>query len=138
VVDSLLRSAESVSGAEVDALLDFRSLLHRSEDAEAIVNLFCELRRSLEGRHYLAFYRLRRWLENHIQANVRLCRGRPEQIVPLKLDRYCLEAVRYQCLKTAALNGHLILAPRVSFSFRHSTQDQGSTESRPTSVLQVG
>src|SRR5687768_2311013 len=110
VVDGLLRSAESVSGAEVDALLDFRSLLHRTEDAEAMLNLFCELRRSLESRHYLAFYRLRRWLENHIEANVRLCRGRPEQIVALKLDRYCLEAVRYQCLKTAALNGQLILA----------------------------
>jgi hypothetical protein len=64
VVDELLSTPGAVTGDEVDLLLDFRSLLRARRDAEATLRLFCDLRRRLEQRHYLAFYRLRRWLEN--------------------------------------------------------------------------
>ena len=118
VIDSLLRDTATVTGEQVDALLDLRSALRRSDDAEASVSLFCQLRRAMEPAHYLAFYRLRRWLENHIEANVRVCRGRPEAVVGVRLDRFCPEALRFQCLKAALAPGQMLLAPRVQFRFR--------------------
>jgi hypothetical protein len=118
VIDSLLRETHCVTGEHVDTLLDLRSLLRRGENAEAALNVFCQLRRAMEPKHYLALYRLRRWMENHIEAHVRPCRGRPESPVPLKLDRFCLEAVRVQCLKAALQPGQMLLAPRVRFGFR--------------------
>src|SRR5688572_9129416 len=78
VIDELLRTQGSVRGEEVDALLDLRCMLRRQEDAEAALTLFCGLRRTMEERHYLSFYRLRRWLENQIEASVRIVRGAPE------------------------------------------------------------
>jgi hypothetical protein len=118
VIDSLLREPQGVSGEQVDALLDLRFMLRHGHDAEAILKLFCPLRLAMESSHYLAFYRLRRWLENHIEAQVRVCRGLPETAVPLKLDRFCLEAVRSQCLAAALRPGERLLAPRVQFQFR--------------------
>ena len=122
VIDSLLREPQSVTGEQVDALLDLRFLLRDGGDAEAVLRLFCQLRLAMEANHYLAFYRLRRWLENHLEAQVRLCRGRPETTVALKLDRFCLEAVRSQCLAAALQPGQPLLAPRVRFQFRVPVQ----------------
>ena len=118
VIDSLLSEPRGVTGEQVDALLDLRFLLRQSDDAEAILKVFCQLRLVMEASHYLAFYRLRRWLENHIEAQVRLCRGLPETTVALKLDRFCLEAVRSQCLRAALRPGEPLLAPRVRFALR--------------------
>ena len=127
VIDGLLREPQGVSGEQVDALLDFRFLLRHGSDAEAILKLFCQLRLGMEASHYLAFYRLRRWLENHIEAQVRLCRGLPEAMVPLKLDRFCLEAIRSQCLARALRPGQALLAPRVRFQFRVAVQANTAT-----------
>src|SRR5688500_1519454 len=77
VVDGLLRAAGSVRGDEVDGLLDLRWLLHQWKNAETTLSVFCQLRRSMEDRHYLAFYRLRRWLENHIEVTVQASHGGP-------------------------------------------------------------
>ncbi len=122
VIDDLLRAASAVRAEEVDALLDLRWLLHRREDAEAALQLFCTLRRSMEERHYLAFYRLRRWLENQIEACIRLRRGTPEKIVPLKIERYCLEAVRSCCLERVRGAGEPVLSAKVRFCFRCPAQ----------------
>jgi hypothetical protein len=118
VVDALLQKSAGVCGDEVDALLDLRSLLRRMEDAEAILAIFCRLRRSLEDRFYLDFYRLRRWLENHVEVRFVAVRGGIERRLPLKLDGYCLEAVRCNCVRLAIHPGEPLLAPRVSFKFR--------------------
>jgi hypothetical protein len=118
VVDNLLHATGSVRGDEVDALLDLRSLLRHREDATATLALFCRLRRTMEMRHYLAFYRLRRWLENQVEGGVRVRRGDPERAAPLRLDRYCIEAVRYQCLHSVLRPGEMFLAPKVHFRFR--------------------
>ncbi|NWF86172.1 MAG: hypothetical protein HXY18_20370 [Bryobacteraceae bacterium] len=117
VIDGLLRAAGAVRGAEMDALLDLRWLLRRREDPEGVLALFCQLRRSMEERHYLAFYRLRRWLENHCYATVRLCAGGPERVSPVRLDRFCVEAIRGHCLQTALAPGELAGASRVRFHF---------------------
>jgi hypothetical protein len=118
VVDNLLHATGSVRGDEVDALLDLRSLLRHRQDASATLALFCQLRRGMESRHYLAFYRLRRWLENQVEAIVRVHRGDLERVTPVKLERYCMEAVRYQCLHSVLRSGEMVLAPKVHFRFR--------------------
>ncbi len=122
VIDELLRSQGSVRGDEVDGLLDLRWMLRSRDDAEAALTLFCKLRRAMEERHYLSFYRLRRSLENQIKARVRIVRGAPERTVALKLDWYCLEAIRFQCLHAGKQPGERPLAPRVCFTFHPVTQ----------------
>jgi len=108
----------AISGDEMDLLLDFRWKLGRRDDAEGALRLFCDLRRRMEKRHYLAFFRMRRWLENHLLADVRSCPAAESHLVPVKLDHYCVEAIRRVCLCAAMQNGAIImLAPRLRFSF---------------------
>jgi len=126
VVDELLSTPGAASGDEVDLLLDFRSLLRARRDAEATLRLFCDLRRRLEQRHYLAFYRLRRWLENHIVAEVSPSRSENCAQVPLRLQFYCMEAVRRQCLCAAMQQGLPLVTPRLGFSFVPVTQPVSS------------
>lgn len=117
VVDGLLRTPGAVTGEEADLLLDFRSLLRRREDAEATLRLFCDLRRRLEQRHYLEFFRLRRWLENHLGSEARVCPAAPAQAAPLRLDFFCVEAIRRAALCRALGPGTPVLRPRVEFRF---------------------
>ena len=117
VVDSLLSTPGAVTGEEVDLLLDFRHEVRVREDADATLRLFCDLRRRLEQRHYLEFYRLRRWLENHLVAQVQSCQAAEARIVQVKLDHYCVEAIRRVALCAGLAPGSVLLAPRVQFSF---------------------
>ena len=119
VIDELLRSPrERISGEEMDLLLDLRWQLRRRTEAEATLRLFCDLRIRLENRHYLAFFRLRRWLENHLVASVRVCPAAEERMLPVKLDHYCVEAVRRVCLCASLGYGSILLAPKLRFGFR--------------------
>lgn len=117
VVDGLLRTPGAVTGEETDLLLDFRSLLRRRADAEATVRLFCDLRRRLEQRHYLEFFRLRRWLENHLNSEARVCPAASARTVSLRLDFFCVEALRRAALCRALGPGTPVLRPRVEFRF---------------------
>ncbi len=117
IIDALLRDSKGFRGEEIDQLLDLRWLLYHRENAEAALTVFCRLRRCLEESHYLAFYRLRRWLENQIEACVRLRRGEPEHIRRFKLERYCLEAIRSQCLCSVHAPEETLWFPRVRFRF---------------------
>lgn len=72
----------------------------------------------MERRHYLAFFRIRRWLENHMVASVRICPAAKPTAVPVKLDLFCIEAVRRVCLCAALGQGSVMLAPRLEFAFR--------------------
>ena len=118
VIDELLAAASGVTGDEVDRLLDLRWQLRQQRDPEAALRLFCELRLQMEQRHYLAFFRIRRWLENHLVASVRLCPAAAPHTVPVKLDHYCPIAIRRMCLCSALGNGSVLLAPRLEFQFR--------------------
>lgn len=118
VIDDLLRSRKGLPCDCVDALLDFRWLVRHRMDPEGVLKLFCKLRRSMEEQHYLGFYRLRRWLENQLEASIRIRRGEPERVVPLKIERFCIEAVHYQCLESARLPGEPLQAPRVTVRFK--------------------
>jgi hypothetical protein len=117
VVDELLSTPGAVTGDEVDLLLDFRSLLRARREAETALRVFCDLRRRLEQRHYLAFYRLRRWLENQIAAEVRSPVSAEAVRVPLRLDFYCVEAVRRASLCAALKHGAPFSALRLQFTF---------------------
>lgn len=117
VVDHLLSDLGASRGEDVDTLLDLRFLLHRRENPEEILSLFCKLRRSLEQAYYLEFFRLRRWLENHIQARVTSVRGGSGHIVPIRLDFFCVEAIRYYCLARTSRH-QPFSSPRVHFAFR--------------------
>ncbi len=119
MIDELLRAPRNrVSGEEVDLLLDLRWHLRRRTEAEAALRLFCDLRIRLENRHYLAFFRLRRWLEKQLVASVRVCPAAEERTLPVKLDHYCVEAVRRVCLCASLEYGSIMLAPKLRFGFR--------------------
>ena len=117
VVDELLSTPGAVTGEEVDLLLDFRSLLRARHEAEATLQVFCDLRRRLEQQHYLAFFRLRRWLENQMIAEVRSPSSAEIVRVPLRLDFYCVEAVRRLCLCVALKDGAQFPVPRLCFAY---------------------
>ena len=102
----------------MDHLLDLRWQLRQRSDAEAVLRLFCDLRMRMEKRHYLAFFRIRRWIENHMVAAVQLCPAAEADILPLKLDRFCVEAIRRNAICNTLRSGKVLLAPRVQFGFR--------------------
>jgi hypothetical protein len=118
VIDELLGSSRGISGDEMDLLLDFRWQLRQRSAPEAVLRQFCTLRLRMEKRHYLAFYRIRRWLENHLVAAVQLCPAAEPYILPLTLDRYCVEAIRRACICKTLRSGKVLLAARVQFGFR--------------------
>jgi hypothetical protein len=124
VVDNLLSTPLAITGDEMDLLLDFRSLLRARSDAEATLRLFCELRRRMEQRHYLAFFRLRRWLERQLTAHVSSLSTGHQTEVSLRLDFYCIEAVRRQSLCAAAQQGTANPPARLRFSFVPQFQPQ--------------
>lgn len=114
----LLSHPNSVSGEDADCLLDFRHGLRQRRDAEAVLRCFCELRRRMENRHYLVFFRLRRFLENQVEVRITSPSVACPIVLPLRLDFYCLEAVRRSCLCRAAQSGMRLRKPRLTFEFR--------------------
>lgn len=117
VIDELLSTRQHVTGDEADLLLDLRWQLRRGQDAEGVMRLFCDLRVRMEQRHYLAFFRLRRWLENHLVAAIQICPAAEPHRVAVKFNHYCVEAIRRVCLCTAMSSGTVLLAPRLRFAF---------------------
>jgi hypothetical protein len=136
VIDELISRPGILSSDEVDHLLELRWELAQRSDVEGALRLFCELRLRMEQRHYLAFFRIRRWLENHLLAGVSICPEAEPQFVPVKLDHYCVEAIRRACLCVALRQGCVLLAPRLRFMFRevekspvlHGLQELASKE----------
>jgi hypothetical protein len=117
VIDLLLSTPGAVDGEETDLLLDLRWLLRNREQAEAVLRLFCELRRRLEHRHYLVFYRLRRWFERHIEARLDFPDREGGVRIPLRLGFYCVEAVRRALMCSAISGGAAPGRARLSFKF---------------------
>ena len=106
IVDQLLAGMDaSRDGAAFDAALDLRWLLATSDDADQLLETFFRLRDLVEETHYLACYRLRRWLESRIVARVWPDRHRPAVEVPVRLSGTGIEAVRRRCLAMAFAEG---------------------------------
>lgn len=131
MIDELLGHGSSISGEDADLLLDLRWHLRRLDQPEAALRLFCELRLRLEQRHYLAFFRMRRWIENHLVAEVRMCPAAEPQNVPVRLNHYCVEAIRRVCLCAGLGAEAVLLAPRLRFVFQLHASPAAALERRP-------
>lgn len=121
VLDQLLaaitrdRADESFELA-LDAALDFRLLLAGDADADTILSGFFRLRRIVEERHYLACFRLRRWLESQFCARVFLNRCEPPRTLPLILDLASCADLRTRCACLAAEDLRTLPWVRVQFA----------------------
>ncbi|HEV7401800.1 MAG TPA: hypothetical protein VGO11_02695 [Chthoniobacteraceae bacterium] len=118
VIDELLCQRGAATGEETDLLLELRWKLRHREEPEGALRLFCDLRIRMEGRHYLSFFRIRRWLEHNLIADVRICPAAESHEILVQLDHYCVEAVRRVCLCAALGRGAVMIAPRLRFEYR--------------------
>lgn len=108
--------AHEREAALLDLALDLRSLMAEGRDAQACLAQLFTLRARLDGRHYLAFYRVRRWVQRRIVAQVRPDRTSPWMTRELPLDAARLDELVNSSLATLELE-HAAL-PQVRFAFR--------------------
>lgn len=101
-LDLLLAEIGAGESDLLDAALDLRGLMAARSDAAAALAQLCHVRGLLDGRHYLAFYRVRCWVHRHIRAEVRAWRGAPWQPVALPWDCARFDAVVNTCLAAVA------------------------------------
>lgn len=109
IVDQLLAAitrdrADEAFESSLDAALDLRLLLDAEADVDSILTAFFRLRRLAGERHYLACFRLRRWLETQFCALVYFNRHEPPRTVPLTLDLHHCADLRTRCAGLAADN----------------------------------
>lgn len=92
-LDGLLAELGTGDAAAFDVALDLRGAMVAGLDARECVALALRLRRALDGRHYLAFYRVRRWLSRTIELQARPWRGESWRRYALPLDCARLDEV---------------------------------------------
>lgn len=104
VLDQLLATltGEPADAAALDLALDLRWQLSQPHSPESVLREFFRLRATVEDRHYLACYRLRRWLETQFVAEVSFARTQPACRLGLRLDVASLDALGVQCVVRAA------------------------------------
>jgi hypothetical protein len=103
-LDALL--AELATGNSPDALdlaLDLRCALVERIDADACVALALRLRRTLNGAHYLAFYRVRLWMQRVIAVQVRGWRGDDWTTFDLPLNSARTDEIENACRSAWAI-----------------------------------
>jgi hypothetical protein len=120
VIDQLLAAiTRDHDATALDVALDFRLLLANSTDADAILREFFHVRAVVEDSHYLACFRLRRWLQSEIAASVRLDRSQPARRTPINLNAKSYRELCARCAFDAAAGQPLSAWVRVEFSFTH-------------------
>jgi hypothetical protein len=98
-LDALLAELNASREPEaLDLALDLRSALTVRRSAEQCVALAIRLRHTLNDRHYLAFYRVRQWLQRVIAVQVREFRGQAWARFPLPLNSARVEEIENACL----------------------------------------
>jgi hypothetical protein len=118
VVDQLLAALTcDDEPAAFDTALDLRWQLQQPTNADAVLRDFFRLRALVEERHYLACYRLRRWLNAQLVARVVPDRHQPAQIVGVRLDASDYASLCAQCLDLVAIDLPLTPWARVRFAF---------------------
>jgi hypothetical protein len=123
-----LAGSESREGENLlDAALDLRCLLVRENGnahAELFLRTLLDLRHRLDGRHYLAFYRVRRWVQRTMLAEVRRHRGEAWTEISLPLDAGNFEQAVNTCLATLAEeNGVWPALAQIRFRFTAAPGD---------------
>jgi hypothetical protein len=117
-LDLLLAELDPADHALFDAALDLRSLA-TSDDAAACVAQLFKMRALLDGRHYLAFYRVRCWARRTFRIEARAHRGAPVIARDFPLDGARLDEVVNSSLACLACNGELPALAQVKFVFAH-------------------
>lgn len=115
-LDLFLAELDPRDSALFDAALDLRSLAAGADAAACIEQLF-RVRALLDGRHHLAFYRVRCWARRTFCIEVRASRGAPALIRDLPLDGGRLDEVVNSALAAVAQDGELPAAAYVRFVF---------------------
>jgi hypothetical protein len=117
VLDQLLAAITFEGDAALlDLVLDFRLVLRQSGDADTILSEYFRVRDAAEERHYLACFRLRRWLESEFVAEVKLDRTQSPRLVPVRLDVGSYRQLCAHCAFAAIQDGLLTAWVRVQFS----------------------
>jgi hypothetical protein len=97
-LDGLLAELDHHAHPEaLDAALDLRTAFARREAADC-VRLALRLRHTLDGSHYLAFYRVRQWLQRVIGIQIRAGRGAAWTTFPLPLNSARVDEIENACL----------------------------------------
>mgnify|MGYP007083295750 FL=1 len=99
-IDLLLGELRHDSPELLDLALELRSAMTDGADAEQCIHRLFALRAHLAGRHHLAFYRVRTWVQRRIVAEVRPDRAAPWRACALPLDCARLDELRNRCLAT--------------------------------------
>src|SRR5690606_5480462 len=124
-LDMLMAEIGTSDAAALDAALDLRSLMARRQDAAAALAQLYRLRSLLDGRHYLAFYRVRCWVHRRIRAEVRPWRGVAWQAVRLPRDCARFDAAVNMCLASLAKDAdgwHDLAQVRFRFVSEHELE----------------
>lgn len=117
-LDLLLAELDPRERELFDAALDLR-LLAAGRDAGACLGQLFRVRALLDGRHYLAFYRVRCWARRVFRIEVRSARGATALLRELPLDGARLDEIvnaSLACLATggdipAGAHARFVLAP---------------------------
>jgi hypothetical protein len=115
-LDLLLAELDPREHRLFDAVLDLRSLA-TGDDATACVTQLFRVRTLLEGRHYLAFYRVRHWARRAFRIEVRAHRNAPCHSCQLPLDGGRLDEIVNLALAPLAEDGVIPAAAHVRFTF---------------------
>lgn len=115
-LDLLLAELDPRERDLFDAVLDLRSLATGSDAAACVAHLF-RVRRLLDGRHYLAFYRARCWARRAFRIEVHPRRGQPALVRELPLDCARFDEAVNSSLALLARDGEIPAGAHVRFVF---------------------
>jgi hypothetical protein len=116
ILDQLLAAVGRENDADaLNAALDFRLLLAGPHEPEAVLRGFFQLRPFVEDHHFLACFRLRRWLESQIMALVYFDRCQPPAPIRLRLDCLSYPALCNVCARDASTSDVEAAWARVQF-----------------------
>ncbi len=115
-LDLLLAELDPRERDLFDAALDLRSLASGNDAAACVAQLF-RVRALLDGRHYLAFYRVRCWARRTFRIEVCAHRGAPVVARELPLDGARLDEVVNSSLACLARDGAIPELAQVKFVF---------------------
>jgi hypothetical protein len=115
-LDLLLAELDPRETALFDATLDLRSLAAGTDAAACAAQLF-RVRALLDGRHYLAFYRVRCWARRALRVEVVARRGGPAVIREIPLGCARLDEAVNLALAAVAHDGEVPAGAHVRFAF---------------------
>lgn len=115
-LDLLLAEIDLSDTVLFDAVLDLRSLATGRDATACLAQLF-RVRALLDGRHYLAFYRVRCWAQRTFRVEIRSCRGEAALLRELPRDGARLDEIVNSSLACLAQDGEIPAGAHVRFVF---------------------